>query len=157
MNYKEHTFEIDNSQIKFENKLIIPLFIGIFTALTAFGLIMHSRETITLLGWLSGSILGLSLLIFFLSYSKIGKTRISLSDISYIEVLDYINEQGKPIFHGTGNLKNFFPAGLNKKEADKLILIHQENKKIIIGLVPDNCDATISALRGNGINVVENN
>jgi hypothetical protein len=157
MNYKEQTFEIDNGQIKSENKLIIPLFIGTFAGLSAFGLIMYSRETITLLSWLSGSILGLSLLIFFFSYSKIGKTRISLSDISYIEVLDYINEHGKPIFHGTGNFKNFFPAGLNKKVADKLILIHQENKKIIIGLVPDNYDVTISALRANGINVVENN
>jgi len=53
---------------------------------------MHSRETTTLLGWLTGCILGLSGLIFFLSYYKIGNPRIPLSDISYIEVFDYKNE-----------------------------------------------------------------
>jgi hypothetical protein len=150
MNYKERTFEMDNDQIKFKNLLLIPVIFGISTSLIV-GLILYSKDIILF----RACVMGLFALFFIFILSKIYQTKILLSEISHIEVNHYKTDADKSIFRGTAQFKSYFPAGLDKKKIDKLILIHQTRRKIIIGLTPDNCTAAISAMRENGINIIE--
>jgi hypothetical protein len=155
MNYKERTFEVDNDSISYENKFIIPFIIGIFTSAIIFGYSVYARELTPFICWSFGCLFGLSSIILIFGFSKIYQTKILLSEISHIEVNHFKTDADKSIFRGTAQFRNYFPAGFDKKKVDKLILIHQTKRKIIIGLTPDNCTAAISAMRENGINVIE--
>jgi len=153
MNYKEQTFEIDNNLISFKSNKIIPI-IGILTSAIVFGLIMYSRDLTRFLFWFIGCSLGIFSLFYFFGFSKYLIDKISLTEITHIEVKAFKTDIEKSKFKGTGQVRNYFPSGLDKQKADKLIFIYQKNKKVIIGLAPDNCAETISAFRANGINVI---
>jgi hypothetical protein len=56
-------------------------------------------------------------------------------------------------FKGTGKPKNYFPAGLNKKTADIVLLVHQKGKGLVLGLAPQNYKETITFLKERGIPV----
>lgn len=155
MNYKEQTFEIENNLISFRNHTFTAISIGILTSLILLGVIMYKSDLTMFLFWLTGCSLGIFSLIYFFGFSEYFQTKILLKQIAYIEVIALKTNNEKAKFKGTGQIRNFFPSGLDRKKADKLILIHQKTEKIIIGIAPENCTETISAFREKGINVIE--
>jgi len=155
MNYKERTFEVDNDSISYENKFIIPFIIGIFTSAIIIGYSVYARELTPFICWSFGCLFVFFLIFLMIGFSKIYQTKILLSEISHIQVNQFKTDADKSILRGTAQFRNYFPAGFDKKKVDKLILIHQIKRKIIIGLTPDDCTAAISAMRENGINVIE--
>jgi len=155
MNYSERTFEIDNQTIKYKNTVFVVLLIGSLTSINAFGFLTHSGDLLHIIFWFIGSILGILIPLYFFGLSRYVKGKILLSTIDYIQVERYKSENGKAIFKGTGKIQNVFPVGFNKKKADKLIFIHQKNKKVVNVFAPENCNETIQALKENGIKVIE--
>jgi hypothetical protein len=155
MNYSERTFEINNQEIKFRNTIFGIILIGSFTSINAIGFLSHSGDILHIIFWFIGSILGIMISLYLFGLLKYIDSKVLLSNIDYIQVEKYLSENGKAIFEGTGKIQNFFPAGFNKNKADKLIFIHQKNKKVVICFAPDNCDETIKALKESGIKVIE--
>jgi len=153
MNYKEPSFELDERQISFKNTAMIPiisatLVIPIFTGL------INSHHNYMLI---ATSLLGVIIALFAFRYftGSLLKTKIQLSDISHIEMKPYKKTDGKLSFKGTGSVKTFFPSGLDQSKTENVFLLHQKNKKAIIGFTPNNCSETIAALKQNNIKVIE--
>jgi hypothetical protein len=155
MNYAERTFEIDNQVIKFKNPVFIVIMIGSFISMNVFGFLTHSRDSLYILFWLIGSILGILIALYVFGLSRYVKNKILLSAIDYVQVENYKSGNGKALFTGTGKMQNVFPVGFNKKKADKLVFIHQKNKMGVNVFAPENCKVTIQALKENGIHVIE--
>src|ERR1035437_8416026 len=154
MNYKDKTFEIDGDRIKFENKTFI-LYLPIFIALLSSTLFLNCHDLIALLCSFFGVAMGLiiSFRVFILLYWR---NKINLSDISFVEVRNWNSDIDKiRNVWGGPKFRYHFPSGLDKKGNPKVIFIHRKKEKLVIGLAPTNCIATISAFRENGINVVE--
>ena len=154
MNYKDKTFEIDGDHIKFENKTFI-LYLTIFFVLFSSILFINNHGIIATISMFF--VVTLGLLIFFRVFILIyWRNKINLSDISFVEVRNWNSDlDRKRNFWGIPKFRYHFPAGLNKKSNPEVIFVHRKEKKLAIGFVPDNCNATILAFRENGIRVIE--
>jgi len=156
MNYKDKTFDIDGKHIKFENKTFI-LYLPIIIALFSCTLGCNWHDLTALSAGFLGIALGL-IIAFRVFFKFYWKNIINLSDISFVEVIDwnpYIDKMRN--FWGIPKFRYHFPTGLDKKSNPKVIFVHRKNEKLVIGFAPDNCISTISAFRENGINVIETN
>lgn len=156
MNYKDKTFEIDNEQIKFENKTFI-FYLPILIASLSSPFFFYRHDLIVLLCSFLGMALGLTIAfrVFILLYWK---NKIKLSDISFIEVKNWNSDIDKTKnFWGIPKFRYHFPTGFDKKSNSKVIFVHRKKEKLAIGFAPTNCIATISAFQEKGINVVEDN
>ncbi len=151
MEYKELNFEIDNYQIKFRNIFTIP-FIVIFVTLLIGGGFRVSHD-LTALTWYIVFSLGLLLLFYRLLFSIFFKTKIHLSEIAYVDLESLKSSTDKTNFRGTGRISNYFPSGLNKKKADKIMFIHRKRKKIVFGFPIADYIAIIKTFQANGIAV----
>ena len=156
MNYKDKTFEIDDEQIKFENKTFI-LYLPIFIAILSSTFFINRHNLIVMLCSFFGMALGLTIA-FRVFIRLYWKSRINLSDISFVELKSWNSDIDKMRnFWGIPKFRYHFPTGFDKKSNLKVIFVHRKKEKLAIGFVPDNCIATISAFQEKGIKVVENN
>ncbi|MEO6330321.1 MAG: hypothetical protein ABIO55_15410 [Ginsengibacter sp.] len=152
MNYKEENFKIDTNQISFKTNSIGLIGVAIIIPIFFIGGRVIVKDTTAVI-WLL--ILSLAIiLLLYRSFSSFTKVKILLADISKVEIKDAKSNTGKLIFRGTGQFRNYFPAGLNKKTSDKIFFISQKDKKVIIGFTPVNCAETIFTFKEKGISVI---
>jgi hypothetical protein len=156
MTYKDKTFEIDDEQIKFENKTFI-LYLSIFIAMLSSTFFINRHNLIVLLCSFFGMALGLTIA-FRVFLRLYWKSTINLSDISFVELKSWNSDIDKMRnFWGIPKFRYHFPTGFDKKSNSKVIFVHLNKEKLAIGFAPTNCIATISAFQEKGIKVVENN
>jgi hypothetical protein len=152
MTYKDKTFEINDQQIKFNNKTILPFiaFPPIILMMLAAGKTADTTFLNNYIGVTLGVILGLYILHLLTGIYL--KNNIELSNIDYVRVHTWDGSIDKDRnFWGTGRYKYHFPAGLNRKEKPQVILVHIKNRKGAVGFVPENIDNVVSALKVRGI------
>ena len=154
MDYKDKTFEIDGTAIKFSNKTatrLIALFVPIFSCIIAF----NAQNAIALLCGMLG--LGIGVLTTFRYFIKLyWKNEIKLSEISHIEAKIWNSDIDKlRDFWGNPKFRYHFPTGFDKKNAPKVIFVYRKNENLAIGFMPENFIKTIFTLRESGINVIE--
>ena len=151
MKYKELNFEIENNQIKFRNIFTIPFIVVFVTLLIAGG--FRISHDLTALIWYIVFSLGILLLFYRLLFSIFFKTKIHLSEIDHVDLESIKSSTGKINFLGTGRISNYFPGGLDKKKADKIIFIHRKRKKIVFGFPVADYITIIKTFQENGIAV----
>lgn len=149
MEYKELSFEIDKNQIKFRNSFTIP-FIVVFVALLIVGGFRIYHD-LTALYWYIVFSLGLLLLFYRLLFSILFKTKIHLSEIAYVDIESLNSSNGKTNFRGIRRIRIYFPGGLDKKKADKIMFIHRKRKKIVFGFYVADYITIIKTFKANGI------
>lgn len=157
MNYKDKSFEIGASQIKFKNNtfgIYLSIFISVGITSGFFGL---KQGTNFILFSLLGVVLGAALT-FGVFIRLYWKNTIDLSDISLVKVRTWdLSIDKDRNFWGSGNYKYHFPTGLNKKENSTVIFIQRKEKKLAVGFVPENYEKAILVLRERGVKIIEEN
>lgn len=151
MNYKDKSFEIDEIQIKINNRILIT-YLLIFTPIVTVLFISSKSNLLSAILSIIGVIT--AFLIFRAFVSMYLKSTIDLSEISYVESRIWdksIDEDSN--FWGTGRYKYHFPTGLNKKTNPKVIFVHRKEKKLAVGFVPENFENAISVLKEKGIKI----
>lgn len=156
MNYKDKTFEIGDSQIKFKNNTFV-IYLSMFITLGfAFGFFGLRQGTIQMLFSLLGVVLGTALT-FGVFIRLYWKNTIELSNISLVKVRTWdLSIDKDRTFWGGSKYKYHFPTGLNKKTNSIVIFIHRKDKKLAVGFVPDNMENVISVLKEKGVKIITN-
>ncbi|MFI5139695.1 MAG: hypothetical protein ACHQIM_17875 [Sphingobacteriales bacterium] len=154
MNYKDKTFEIDNTQIRFTNifNRVLP---ALVSSLVVFGIIGIKHDVISVLLRVFGA--GLGYIIAFGIFIRVyWKNTIDLHDISQVKIVTWDNSIDKDRnFWGRPKYKYYFPAGLNKKSSQKIIFVEKLNSKLAVGFVPESFENAIEVFKEKGIRIVE--
>ncbi|HEY5326293.1 MAG TPA: hypothetical protein VIJ27_04785 [Mucilaginibacter sp.] len=155
MNYKDKTFEIDNTEVRFTNTFIkiLPAFVS---SLVVFGAIGAKHDVISVLLRVFGA--GLGYIIAFGIFIRVyWKNTIDLNDISQVKIVTWDNSIDKDrSFWGIPKYRYHFPAGgLNKKSDQKVIFVEKRNSKLAVGFVPENSENAIEVFKEKGIKIAE--
>ncbi len=153
MNYKDKTFEIDNNQIKFKNRIFM-IFMVIFIPIFTTSLMFSKDNFLIAVSSFLGLIIGFLVIRLFVGMYL--KNTIDLSEIDYIKAQRWDENIDKDRnFWGTGRYKYHFPTGLNKKTNPKVIFIHLKERKSAVGFVPENFEIILSVFRERGVRIIE--
>ncbi len=152
MNYKDKTFEIDDNQIKFNNRtyfVFLIIFIPIFTS----SLMFSKGNFLIAISSFIGLIIGFLVIRLFVGMYL--KNTIDLSDIDYVktQIWDKSIDKDRD-FWGTGRYKYHFPTGINKRTNPKVIFVHIKERKSTVGFVPENWGNAISVLKEKGVKII---
>jgi hypothetical protein len=156
MNYKDKTFEIDGTQIRFANNIFITVFLPCFFMIPLFGII-GKHDVISVLLRVATGVLGL-MISYFVMFRRVyyWKNTIDLKDISQVKISTWDNSIDKDRnFWGRPNYRYHFPAGLNKKSNPKVIFVEIRDSKLAVGLVPENMENAIEVFTEKGIKIAE--
>ena len=157
MIYKDKTFEISETQVKFKNRAMIIFYIILLPLMVH--LLKFSKESV-LLGW-TILLIGLGFAIFVIKlfavfFGFFFLNNIDISNIEYVRIHNWDNSIDKERkFWKTDRYKYHFPAGINKKKKPQVILIHIKDRKVAVGFVPENIETVISVLNEKGIKIIK--
>src|ERR1035437_7073737 len=155
MNYKDKTFEIDNTQIRFTNNTFNPFLHSLVSTVVVFGIIGAKHDVISVLLRVSAAVLGY-IIVFGIFIRVYLKNTIDLHDISQVKIATWDNSIDKDrSFWGIPKYRYHFPAGLNKKSNQKVIVVEKINSNLAVGFVPENSENAIEVFKEKGIKLVE--
>ncbi len=152
MNYKDKTFEIDDNQIKFKNRIHFVFFI-IFISIFTSSMMFSKGNFLIAIYSLIGLIIGFLFIRLFVGMYL--KNTIDLSDIDYVkaQIWDKSIDKNRD-FWGTGKNKYHFPTGINKKINPEVIFVYLKERKSTVGFVPENWENAISVLKEKGVKII---
>ena len=153
MNYKDKTFDINDNQIKFKNRIFV-LFLIIFIPIFTTSLIFSKGNILVATFLFIGLMIGFLFIRLFVGMYL--KNTIELSDIDYVkaQIWDKSIDKDRD-FWGTGRYKYHFPTGINKQTNPKVIFVHIKERKSAVGFVPENYVNAISVLKERGVKIIE--
>jgi hypothetical protein len=155
MDYKDNTFEVDNTQIKIRKNTFIGILPSLISTALVFGFIGLKHDILSILIRVFGAVSGYCLVFVFFMRAY-WKSTIDLRDIAQIKIVIWDNNIDKNrYFFGTPKYRYHFPGGLNKKNNQVVIFVEKRGSKLAVGFVPENLEMAIEVFKERGIKIVD--